>query len=285
MSGIVYRIVNLVNGKFYVGSTVDQAGRFRVHRKRLNRGTHHSKHLQAAWQKYGATAFAFEVVEHVAHAENLRVAEQRWLDAHVGSDQCYNFSKDATAPWRGVPTEQHPQFGVPKTEEHRQKIAASLRETYAADPSAHPRVGRTHTEETKERIRQKKLANPSRYWQGKTRSEETKAKISAAQKGVAKPRRELSPEGRSKIQEAAAAGRYSHWLGRTHTEESRAKMSRMVRAVPPTGEPADYTSITALREATGLKAPTVHRALNANKPLTKGPFKGWRFEYLDPTAT
>jgi group I intron endonuclease len=255
MSGIVYRIVNLVNGKFYVGSTVDQAGRFRVHRKRLNRGTHHSKHLQAAWQKYGATAFAFEVVEHVAHAENLRVAEQRWLDAHVGSDQCYNFSKDATAPWRGVPTEQH------------------------------PRVGRTHTEETKERIRQKKLANPSRYWQGKTRSEETKAKISAAQKGVAKPRRELSPEGRSKIQEAAAAGRYSHWLGRTHTEESRAKMSRMVRAVPPTGEPADYTSITALREATGLKAPTVHRALNANKPLTKGPFKGWRFEYLDPTAT
>lgn len=40
-----------------------------------------------------------------------------------------------------------------------------------------------HTEATKEKIRQTKLANPTRYWLGKKRSPETIAKVSAKLKG------------------------------------------------------------------------------------------------------
>lgn len=58
----VYRITNAINGKFYVGSSISIAERWNKHRKSLRRGKHHSKHLQAAWSKYGESAFVFSVL-------------------------------------------------------------------------------------------------------------------------------------------------------------------------------------------------------------------------------
>lgn len=274
----IYKIINTVNGKFYVGSTTNTKERFRVHRNRLRKNRHHSKHLQAAWNKYGEQVFVFHVIQTVPDGESLQVAEDAWLAEHVGKEHCYNKSKFSDAPMRGVPKEEHPNFGKPKTEAQRKAISKALKDFYAEDITNHPRFGKSHTEEVRERIRQKKLANPTQAWLGKERSAETKEKISATQKGKPKaPGRTVSPEGRAKIRANIEAGRsHKHWVGRQHTEEAKAKMSKTV-FVKPDG--IMFPSLTLVLKYYGISMPTLNRALKSGKPIQKGKLAGYEFSY------
>lgn len=279
----IYKIINNINGKFYVGSTTNTRERFRTHRNRLRKNRHHCKHLQASWNKHGEKAFVFVVVEAVEAEDSLQAAEDKWLAEHVGKAYCYNKSRYSDAPMRGVTGLDHPNFGVPKTEEERQAISATLKAFYAEDITNHPRFGKTHTEETKERIRQKKLANPSRHWLGKKRSDETKEKISAVQRGKPKaPGRKVSPEGMAKIRAAAEAGSYNHWKGRKHTEEAKTKMSKTV-FVKPDG--ILFPSLTLVLKYYDIKMPTLNRALKSGKPITRGKLIGYEFSYGGIGAT
>lgn len=271
----IYKIINAVNGKFYVGSTTNTAERFRVHRRRLRKGTHHTKHLQAAWNKYGEDAFVFHVVETVPENQSLELAEQRWLDEHVGKEYCYNTSFHVNAPWRDVPKERHPNFGKKLTDGQKEL----LRQARASQDC--PRTGKTHSEETKQLIREKKLANPTRAWLGKERDAETKAKISAAQKGVKKAKgRKVSAEGMVKIRAAAEAGHYDHWKGRKHTEEAKQKMSKRVFEITNNQE---FPSLTAVLQHYKMTMPTLRRALVSGEPISKGKFAGLWFKYLGIT--
>lgn len=272
----IYKIINAVNGKFYVGSTTNTAERFRVHRNRLRKGTHHAKHLQAAWNKYGEEAFVFHVIQTVLDGESLQAAEQVWLDEHVGKEYCYNKSKYSDTPMRGIIKELHPNFGKKLTDKQKELLRQ------ARSNQDCPRTGKTHTEETKQLIREKKLVNPTRAWLGKERDAETKAKISAAQKGVKKaPGRKVSAEGMEKIRAAAEAGHYSHWKGRNHTDKSKAKMSKRVFEITNNRE---FPSLTAVLQHYGMTMPTLRRALLSGEPISKGKFAGLWFKYLGITC-
>ena len=61
----IYKIVNLVNGKFYIGSTstLGFQRRWRCHRNQLRINKHRNQHLQYAWNKYGEDNFKFEIIE------------------------------------------------------------------------------------------------------------------------------------------------------------------------------------------------------------------------------
>ena len=73
-----------------------------------------------------------------------------------------------------------------------------------------------HSEDTK-----KKLKSRSKFWLGKTRSEETKKKISAALKG------DKNPNSGKAIKP---------FLGKTHSEEARQKMSKAAKKRKPVSE-------------------------------------------------
>ena len=278
MTQVIYKIINLVNDKFYIGSTTNKKVRFREHRKQLRGNRHHCKHLQASWNKYGEEKFDFRVVEEVPESQSLAEAEDKWLKEHFGKSYCYNSGAAAVAPWRGVYGAKHPNFGNIMSEDQREAISATLKAFYAEDITNHPRFGKRHTEETKERIRQKKLANPTRAWLGKERSEETKTKISAAQQGVPKaPGRKVSEEGRAKIRANIESGRsHKHWAGRKHTDEAKAKMSKTV-FVKPDG--ILFPSLTLVLKYYGIQMPTLNRALKSGKPLVKGKLAGYEFSY------
>jgi group I intron endonuclease len=201
MTQVIYKIINLVNDKFYVGSTVNKKVRFREHRKQLRGNRHHCKHLQAAWNKYGEVKFDFVVVEEVPDQASLHEAEDRWLREHFGKPYCYNSGSAAVAPWRGVYGADHFNFGRAMAEGQKDKISTSLKEFYAEDYFNHPRVGKVHTAETRAKISAAKLANPTKHWLGKERSVETKQKIGAAQRGVAKAPRNFTPEGLERARE------------------------------------------------------------------------------------
>jgi group I intron endonuclease len=93
----IYVIRNLVNGKRYIGSSVDIFARWRQHRHALKRGTHHSSHLQNAWRKYGSEAFRFEVL---FYCRKPQLEEQEGVLLRAQPSPEYNFGHDASAPWR-----------------------------------------------------------------------------------------------------------------------------------------------------------------------------------------
>jgi group I intron endonuclease len=79
MSGVYY-ILNLVNYKSYVGSTVCNFNkRWNQHRSQLRQQKHHSQKLQAAWNKYGETNFVFKVLERCLPKQCVE-REQYYLD-------------------------------------------------------------------------------------------------------------------------------------------------------------------------------------------------------------
>jgi group I intron endonuclease len=285
----IYKIVNTLNGKFYVGSTTNTRERFRVHRNRLRTNKHHSPHLQSAWNKYGEKVFFFHVIEVVPEESSLQEAENRWLLEHVGKEYCYNKSRYSDTPMRGIKPEEHPNYGIPKTEEQRSKISSALKAYYAEDPRNHPRFGKKHTREALLKIRQNRTppAGENHYRYGQKLSEEVKQKIGDSQRGKPKPPgRKVSTEGLDKIKANVAAGRsHMHWLGRSHTEASKLKMSKAVKAVDPHGVEHTYLSLSQALQELGLLMPTLRRALKTGNPLVKGPRKGWSFQYLACTVS
>ena len=278
MTQVIYKIVNLVNDKFYVGSTTNKKVRFREHRKQLRGNRHHCKHLQASWNKYGEEKFDFCVIEEVPDGKSLSEAEDKYLKEHFGKAHCYNSGAAAVAPWRGIYGDKHFNFGKEMAGSQKQQISQSLKDFYAQDYHNHPRVGKTHTEETKAKISASKKANPSPHWEGKERSEETRQKIGDTQRGKPKgPGRKVSEDGRAKIRANIEAGRsHMHWLGKTHTEESKEKMRKKVME-KTSGQIFD--SLTATLEHYQMTMPTLRRALISGTPITKGKFCGLVFIY------
>jgi group I intron endonuclease len=272
---VIYKIRNVVNQKFYVGSAVDTRTRFRQHRRLLKKGTHHCKHLQAAWNKYGEDVFKFEVVEHVSSRDALEAVEDQWLLEHVGKPHCYNSGRSAKAPWRGTKGMGiAPMSGKNLTAEVKQTLReATLRQWQESDP----RTGYKHSDETKAKISEKVQQAVADGRGGKfIPSEETRAKMSASLKGNQNAKgHERTEEHRRKLAEANKGNQ--NWLGKSHSEESRMKMGKAVAAVDPEGVEHHYPTITMLREAMDLTPPTVHRAMESGKPLSKGRYKGWSF--------
>ena len=59
----VYKITNMVNGKFYIGSSNNIQNRWKQHKDKLNSEKHGNSYLQNAWNKHGEKNFRFEVIE------------------------------------------------------------------------------------------------------------------------------------------------------------------------------------------------------------------------------
>jgi group I intron endonuclease len=75
----IYRIINKVNNKCYIGSAINIFGRFATHRNQLRDNKHHSVYLQRSWNKYGEDNFVFERVEY-CEKNILLIREQYYID-------------------------------------------------------------------------------------------------------------------------------------------------------------------------------------------------------------
>lgn len=79
MNSGIYIIINKKNGNRYVGSAVNLSARESHHLHHLHKGKHCNEHLQRAWNKYGESAFEFEVLERW-EPEFLVSMEQWWMN-------------------------------------------------------------------------------------------------------------------------------------------------------------------------------------------------------------
>lgn len=76
----IYKIVNTVNAKQYIGSAVDFYGRWKTHLSSLRKNKHHSIVLQRAWNKYGEENFSFQFIESVDDKTKLLDREQYYIN-------------------------------------------------------------------------------------------------------------------------------------------------------------------------------------------------------------
>lgn len=58
----IYQILNTVNNKSYIGSSVQIETRLAKHIRQLNRGKHENSYLQRSFDKYGVEAFQFKPI-------------------------------------------------------------------------------------------------------------------------------------------------------------------------------------------------------------------------------
>lgn len=96
----IYLILNVVSQSFYIGSTsASFASRMSQHLSRLKRGLHENFLMQRSWDKHGADAFVFRVLEVIdGDLDLIFGVEQIWLDATFGNRARLNLSPNAGSP-------------------------------------------------------------------------------------------------------------------------------------------------------------------------------------------
>lgn len=95
----IYKIINVITGDYYIGSSLNLCNRYKNHINKLNKQNHRNNILNRAWKKYGAEAFVFVVIQETnLQHEELRALEQNYLNT---LNPVYNISKRADCPYMG----------------------------------------------------------------------------------------------------------------------------------------------------------------------------------------
>lgn len=186
----IYKIMNIVDNKIYIGQSWNIRKRFTEHKRLLNKEQHPNRYLQFAWNKYGSESFEFSVVCDLSFVDTLDNqkaqkllddAEIAWLDYFGGenSNNIYNFKSGGS---RGK-----------YSDEYKQKLSEDRKGKFTGKDN--PMYGRHHSEETKKRI-SKNRKGTSSWNKGKHHSEETRRKIS-----IANSNRVITEEERAKKRE------------------------------------------------------------------------------------
>ena len=260
----VYKIINKVNQKYYVGSSVALGKRWRRHLFELRKTRHHCPYLQRAWSKYGEEAFEFQVVEFLHSELTVRAKEQELLD--IGGKFLYNTSLRATGgdlisyhPLRSEIVRKISEGGKKRyqnmTKEEREELAEKVR------GENNPMFGHVYSEETLEKLRRPR-PNLSKALKGRKFSDEHRAKLSA----IASNRK----------------GDKNSFFGKSHSVETKAiirEKSLKRASLEPPGTAVKvvidevlYQSKTEAARFLGVSTPTILFRINSKN----GNFSGYR---------
>ena len=171
------------------------------HIKGLRDGTHYNEHLQRAWIAYGEKSFYYLILERCPPEDCLE-REQFWINRLRAADNRTGFNACPTAG---------SCLGRRNNDQTKAKMSESAKKRHQRLP--HPWLGKRHTPETRAKI---SAANKGQGL-GQHPSLETRAKLSEAHRGSKR-----SLETRMKMSMSQ--------LGHAVTDEARAKMSATKRS-------------------------------------------------------
>lgn len=165
----VYRITNLKNGKFYIGSsTINVHQRYNDHKSQLKAGIHPNIHLQRSYNKHGLEVFSFQVLE---YCTNVLEREQHYMDTLkpeynieviAGNSAGTKRSKETCLKIGKSKLGNKYRSGMKKTEEEVEAIKNTLKEGYQSGRISHPMEGKTHRSDSIELLKKAKKGNSIR---------------------------------------------------------------------------------------------------------------------------
>lgn len=176
----IYVLRNTVNGKIYVGQSVNILNRWYSHRKSANAGK--KSHLYDSMRKYGLSAFSIQIMEECT-PEQLDEREAYWMDFFDATNTGYNMMPAG-------------QYGRVMTDELRKWLSENSKK-WKPTPEILEKMriastGKKHSEETKRkmseasRLRWKAKFRPmvqiDAFARMKPKSAETRARMSAARR-------------------------------------------------------------------------------------------------------
>ena len=112
---LIYKIKNLINNDFYIGSTQNLVKRYYTHLNHIRTNKNTCVKLIRAVNKYGEENFSFEIIEK-CNVDNLLEREQYYLDS---LNPTYNISKKAGS-----------NLGIKRTEEVKLKKSNSQKQKW-----------------------------------------------------------------------------------------------------------------------------------------------------------
>ena len=192
-----YIITNKQNGKSYVGITTRKIARRWYEHCYL--GNSCGQLLNKAINKYGIDAFEIQVVASAKTISDLKELEKQLIVQYQTKvPNGYNLTDggDGLTGYRHTEEDKKRNGDLKRGTVHSDETKQKMKDAHTGKNNHF--YGKSHSEETKQRISATKQANPTRYWLGKQRNEETCKKISESLTGQ---------------------------LGRPHTEESKKKIS------------------------------------------------------------
>lgn len=94
----IYIITSLVDGKVYIGQSIELAKRWDCHRSNLKHNCNRNKHLQRTYNLYGIDNFKFSIIE-CCSVDELDAKEKHWIDYYNSTNDKfgYNFESGGNA--------------------------------------------------------------------------------------------------------------------------------------------------------------------------------------------
>ena len=208
---------NIKPNRIYIGHSKDIENRWRLHKKQLQNGNHHSPQLQRHYNKYGLDDLVFEIICECDKVELLD-HEQFYIDSYnpyfncaqiAGSTAGYKFTEDqrkklrGRTPWnKGLAWSDEIKVkmskqrkGIKKSPEYCEKCR-QIRTGWKLSEETKQKISKSHigiinSTEAIEKIRQANLGRKNPH------TEEWNRKIGESQKG-----RKLTEEHKAKLRKA-----------------------------------------------------------------------------------
>lgn len=93
----IYKITNKINGKCYIGQSVNIKQRWREHKSLINgiAGTEYSYYpIYQAFHKYGIENFQFDILEE-CEIEKLNIRERYWINYYKSNDSNKGYNQNS----------------------------------------------------------------------------------------------------------------------------------------------------------------------------------------------
>ncbi len=268
----IYKILNRVTGKFYVGYATDIQNRWYGHKSKLRRNLHPNKYLQHVWNKYGENSFEFIIVEECSR-DKLCEREYFHITLCKSTDRTIGYNIEPGDP-------QHPIRKPSKKEiQNFVNINSKIVKCSTCGKEVnYPNFCKYHGINCRKKVKH---------------TEETKLKISEKGKG-----REVSKESREKARLSMSGRKYSlehiqkmkaNKIKFKHTEFTKEKMrNNLNRNIKVYQYDLDgllvgeYKSIIEANKITGIAVSTITKHCKENINFNSGLQYRWSYtKYLN----
>lgn len=128
ISGI-YKIECLVNGKVYIGQSINIKQRWGAHLSNLKNNRHDNIRLQRAYNKYGKDNFIFEIIEECN--TNLDDVEKYWICYFDSFNNGFNLTEGGKAIVKeAIKKSKEKRTGKKISEDTKRKIGMAIKSGY-----------------------------------------------------------------------------------------------------------------------------------------------------------